>query len=160
MDIESILAEFSARLPKFPDGRIDYTHSDEAAVVSVFVTVGDELLLVRRSDAVRTHQGLWGAIGGYLDEPVPARQKILEELREELGIGEELVASCREAEPYAADEPEIGKRWVICPAKVELATKPGIQLDWEHTDYAWVRPDDVTAYQTVPGFQESWRRLN
>ncbi len=53
--LEKILQEFSEKLPKFPDGRIDYSGSDKAPVLTCFVKFGDKILLLKRSDKVRTY---------------------------------------------------------------------------------------------------------
>ena len=63
-----LLEKFSKKLPKFPDGRIDYRNSKEAAVVSVFVMCGNELLLLKRSDRVGNYKGRWNVAAGYFDE--------------------------------------------------------------------------------------------
>ena len=48
-NIDLILKEFD-RLPKFPDGRIDYSNSDKAPVLTCFVRFEDEILLLKRSE--------------------------------------------------------------------------------------------------------------
>ena len=51
--ILAIIKEFANKLPKFPDGRIDYSSSDIAPVITVFVKHKDKILLLKRSDKVR-----------------------------------------------------------------------------------------------------------
>ena len=48
-----IVKELSKTLPRFPDGRIDYSNSDVAPVVTIFVEYGNKILLLRRSDKVK-----------------------------------------------------------------------------------------------------------
>ncbi len=100
-DFMDMIKTFHEKLPKFSDGRIDYTNSDTAPVVSIFVKHGDEILLLKRSDKVNTHKGKWNNIGGYIDELKPIKQKALEELNEETGINEKMIASIKMEKPSA-----------------------------------------------------------
>ncbi|HDD36375.1 MAG TPA: hypothetical protein ENF50_02775, partial [Archaeoglobus veneficus] len=83
-----MLNEVSKKLPKLSDGRIDYSNSDVAPVVTVFVRYNNEILLLKRSNKVRTYKGKWNTVAGYIDEFKPLKEKILEELREEIGVDE------------------------------------------------------------------------
>lgn len=96
-------------MPKFSDGRIDYSTSDTAPVVTVFVNHKGEILLVKRGSKVRTHHGKWDTIAGYLDEVKPIRMKVLEEIQKGCGIEESQVSSIRAGKIYeCAEEGEIG----------------------------------------------------
>jgi len=46
MDEIELLKSLAGRLPRFEDGRIDYTHSSRAVAVTCFVKCGDEILLL------------------------------------------------------------------------------------------------------------------
>ena len=84
--ILDLLKKFSKKLPHFEDGRINYSDSNEAPVVTIFVKYKNEILLLKRSDKVRTYREKWNTIAGYLDEVKPLKEKVLEELREEIGV--------------------------------------------------------------------------
>jgi 8-oxo-dGTP pyrophosphatase MutT (NUDIX family) len=147
--------ELSKKLPKFPDGRIDYSNSDIAPVVTVFVKYQDEILLLKRSNRVRTYQGKWNAVAGYLDEIKPIKQVVLKELEEETGLGEEEIEKISHGRPYRFKDASINKTWIVHPVIVELKEKPEITLDWEHTDYRWVRMDELSHFDTVPNLVKS-----
>ncbi len=99
-DIHLILKEFD-KLPKFPDGRIDYSSSDKAPVLTCFVRFEDKILLLKRSDRVGTYRGKWHTVAGYIDEPKPIQQKALEELEEEPDIHREDVSSFTRVSPMS-----------------------------------------------------------
>lgn len=61
------LKAVAATLPRFPDGRIDYSHSRVALVVNCIVRHGDKILLVRRSGLVAHHGHRWGCVTGFID---------------------------------------------------------------------------------------------
>lgn len=145
----NLLLEFSERLPKFEDGRIDYTDSEEAPVIIVFVKHGDKIILLKRSDKVRDYKGKWNTIAGYLDEVKPIKEKVLEELREEVCIHEDKIKSIKIKEPYKLADEALKKSWIIHPVLVELKEKPEIKLDWEHTEYKWIHPKELNDYDII-----------
>jgi 8-oxo-dGTP pyrophosphatase MutT (NUDIX family) len=158
VDIETVLWEFG-ELPRRPDGRIDYSHSDKAPVVTCFVKCGDRILLLKRSDKVRTYRGKWCTVAGYIDEPKPVRAKALEELHEELGISEADVSSVVIGRSYEFFDPEARKTWIVHPVLVQVNRQPQIQLDWEHTEFNWIFPGEISSYETVPKLAESLSRV-
>ena len=48
------IEKFANKLPRFSDGRIDYSKSDTAPVITVFIKYEDQILLLKRSKKVRT----------------------------------------------------------------------------------------------------------
>ena len=150
-----LIEEFAQKLAKFPDGRIDYSNSDTAPVVTIFVKYEDKILLLKRSDRVRAYQGKWNSVAGYLDELKPIRQKTLEEIKEETGIKEDNILSIRIEESYKFKDTEIGKTWIIHPVIAELKNRPEIQLDWEHTEYKWIKSEELKNFDIVPSLDKS-----
>jgi hypothetical protein len=65
---QDIISRLAEKLPKFLDGRIDYTDAKEAAVLNCFVMHDGELLLLKRSDKVSHYKGVWHVVAGFLDE--------------------------------------------------------------------------------------------
>jgi len=150
--------EFTKILQKFPDGRIDYTHSDTALVLTVFIKHKGKILLLKRSDKVGTHKGKWNTVTGYIDEPKPLIKKIMEEISEELGINEDNISSYNLGEPFEFKDHGEKKTWIVHPARVELKTEPDIKLDWEHTEYKWIKPEELKKFDTVPNLNLSLKR--
>lgn len=146
---------------KFPDGRIDYHHAAAAPVLSCVVRRGEEILLLKRSDRVGSYKGWWHVVGGYLDEPmVPVEKKALLELQEELGIPKDAVGNIQTREPFEVFDPDVAKTWQVHPVLVEVTGDPPIRLDWEHTEYRWVRPSEVPSYHPIPSVPGVLRRLS
>ena len=86
--LKKTLKQFES-LPRFPDGRINYKDSKKAAVLTCFVKFKDKILLLKRSDYVWTYKGKWNTVAGYIDEDKPLKEKVLEELREEIDVEED-----------------------------------------------------------------------
>lgn len=156
--IDRVLKEFTETLPRFPDGRIDYSHSGRAPVLTCFVEYNGEILLLKRSDEVRVYQGKWNTVAGYLDEPKPIRQKAIEELSEELGIQQDIIKEIKLGEPYEFYDESVDKTWLVHPVLVNLSAKPDIKLDWEHTDFKWIKPKDIKSFDIVTNLDETLER--
>lgn len=147
-------------LPRFPDGRVNYRTLETVPVVTCLVRREGKVLLLKRSDRVSTYPGYWHTVAGYLDEPdLALRGHVAKELLEELGLGEENWRLVRVAPPLTVADESVGKTWIIHPVLVELVDDPPLRLDWEHTAYRWVRPDEITQYQTIPSLSDVLRSL-
>jgi ADP-ribose pyrophosphatase YjhB (NUDIX family) len=90
-----LLNDLKQKLPSFPDGRINYKDSDLAPVLTVFISFGAKILLLKRSKKVNTYQGKWNTVAGYIDQIRPLKEKVLEELREELSIDEAIISDIK-----------------------------------------------------------------
>ena len=157
--IPPVVERFAKTLPRLADGRIDYSESESAPVLTCFVQYRDEILLLKRSNKVRIYQGKWNTVAGYLDELKPLSDKLEEELREELGIALEDILKIKIGEIYEFRDEEVAKTWIIHPALVQLKNKPNIKLDWEHTEYVWITIEEFENFDTVPKLKESLKRV-
>lgn len=154
-EVLRIVEWFAKKLPKSSDGRIDYSGSKKALVITVFVKYKNEILLLKRSQKVDAYQGKWNSVSGYFDEVLPVREKILEEIEEELGIGENNILLIRLGRFYHFTDNDEVRTWIIFPTLVELKNKPKIKLDWEHTEYKWIKFEEMRNFDTVPNLKES-----
>lgn len=90
-----------------------------------------------------------------MDEAKPVREKVLEELKEELGIKEDKILSMSFGEFHEIKDKNINKTWLVCPVLVELNENVEIILDWEHTEYKWVMKDEINKFDIVPELDKS-----
>ena len=157
--IEKIIKEFYDKLPKFPDGRIDYHTSDVAPVLKVFVALDGKILLLKRSDKVRAYQGKWNVIAGYLDDLNPIEEKVFEELREEIKVSKDNIEQICYGKIEKIEDKEIGKTWISQPVLIKLKNKPEIILDFEHTDYKWILPSEMKKYDILYSLEETFENL-
>ena len=150
--------EFAEKLPKFSDGRIDYSDSNIAPVVIVFLRYGKEFLLLKRSEKGLNYRGKWSVVAGFLDEVKPIQDKVLEEVQEELAIQKDDILKIHIGEPYEFEDTEIDKTWIRCPVLVELKRQVTPRLDWEHEEYKWVKLEQFKDFDTVPSLAKSLNR--
>jgi 8-oxo-dGTP pyrophosphatase MutT (NUDIX family) len=157
MEELELLKELTKNLPRFEDGRIDYSNSDVAVTVTCFVKHKDSILLLKRSNRVREGKGKWCAVTGYFDEVKSIGEKAIEEVEEELGIEKSCIARIKVGEVYKLKR--AGKLLVIYPVLVELEKKPEIRLDWEHTEYRWIEPKELEKFDIVLELDRVLRRV-
>jgi isopentenyldiphosphate isomerase len=155
-DVLKKLDALSRKYPHFPDGRVNYTGTDYAPVVNVFIKFDGEILLLKRSEKVANYKGKWNSIGGFIDEPMPIEEKAIGEAEEELGISRSAIKQVISGEPYELYDPSVKKTWLICPFVIEMKSKPEIRLDFEASEYRWIRPEQITEFDIVFGLEKSY----
>lgn len=132
-------------------GQIDYSNARWAPVINCAVKHGDKILIVERSKDLNFYPGYWNGITGFLDDDRSLEQKVEDELREELGIGEDKVISIELGQIFHKEEPKYGKTWIVHPVLVEVSTDE-VKLDWEAQSYKWVSPEEAKNFNLLPGF--------
>ncbi|MBM3309219.1 MAG: NUDIX domain-containing protein [Candidatus Altiarchaeales archaeon] len=155
--ISSLVERLGRKLPKFEDGRIDYSKSKVAVVLTIFIRHTGRILLLKRSSRVSSYKNRWNVVAGFLDDLKPLREKVLEELKEELGLRESSISCMHFGRQYRFRDREIDKTWIVFPVLVDLKEKPVIKLDWEHVEYKWVLPEELKDFGTVPNLEKSWK---
>jgi 8-oxo-dGTP pyrophosphatase MutT (NUDIX family) len=120
---------------------------------------GDAVLLVQRSERVRTYRGAWAGVSGYLELGVTPLDQAYTELREETGLGRDDVILLRTGEPLAFHDAQIGQSWVVHPFLFAVTSPDRIRTDWEATDHRWARPAEIATYLTVPMLVEALARV-
>ena len=135
------------------------TSSSPTSVVTSFLLrdgpEGPEILLVKRSQRVRTYQGAWAGISGYLEAGVTPLEQAYTELREELGLDSNAIRLVRSGSPLPVDDESEHLSWLVHPFLFILEDERALRLDWEAVDMHWVRPTDLGTYTTVPRLAEA-----
>src|SRR3989344_164455 len=137
---------------------IDYTNSKRAPVVICFVKHDGKFLLVKRSEKVGAYKNLWSSIAGFLDDSKTASEKATQEMEEELGIKKSEIMSIVEGPIYVFTDEKLGREWERHLVVVEIST-PKVHLDWEHIDFVWISPEEISKYETPPGFETDLNRV-
>lgn len=152
---QQVFEELTQGLPRFDDGRINFTGVRKAPVLNAVVYHDGKVLLVKRSEKVSAYKGMWNGISGFIDEPKPIEAFARQELLEELSVDDAVINHLAVAEPYEIDDRSIDRIWVVYPVLAILHTEPTIVLDWEHTEYAWIEPSELSTYNYVKDFDKS-----
>ena len=119
------------------------------AVVSAVLRNRGRILIVRRSEAVGSFQGRWSAVSGYIEGREDPRDRAVREVREETGL--------RRLVLRATGQPVLARTdatvYVVHPFLFDVPSR-AVRLDWENIDHAWVRPEDLGRYDTVPRLED------
>lgn len=128
-------------------------------IVTSFIQDDEKLLILRRSNKVKTMKGLWAGISGIIEKnEVPlTRAKI--EIYEETGISEDKIKFIKAAKILKVNSPQYeNHQWEIFPFLFE-AKNPNINLNWENSEYVWITIDELSNYNTVPSLEKVLQNL-
>jgi 8-oxo-dGTP pyrophosphatase MutT (NUDIX family) len=136
------------------DGTVDLPQVQSSRVVTCVLRNGDSILMLKRSDKVGTNQGLWAGVSGYIETGEQPIDTAYKEIREEVKV---------EAPRFVRGAPPIMVRakdriWEVNPFLFDVPDR-SVTIDWEHTEYRWMTPAEVSALETVPGFDRVLRAL-
>ena len=128
-------------------------------IVTSFIQNDQKLLILKRSNKVKTMKGLWAGISGIIEknETPLVRAKI--EIYEETGISEDKIRLIKNAEKLRVHSPQYeNHEWEIFPFLFE-AKNPDIKLNWENSQYTWITIDELKNYNTVPSLEKVLQNL-
>ncbi|MGY5150796.1 MAG: NUDIX domain-containing protein [Candidatus Nitrosopumilus sp. bin_6a] len=123
-------------------------------IVTSFIRNDDKLLILKRSNKVKSMKGLWAGISGIIenDEEPLKRAKI--EIFEEVGITENEITLIKTTEEMRINSPQYkNHEWEIFPFLFE-SKNPMVKLNWENSEFRWITIDDLDKYETVPSLQK------
>jgi len=122
-------------------------------VVTCVLIHGNRILLLKRSNKVSTHRGKWACVSGYVEEGDIISERAAREVEEETGLSSADAKVEREGRPVNFFDDAEGKTWTVHPFLFRSNTD-AIKIDWEHTEYRWIKPSDIERYDTVPKLRE------
>lgn len=133
--------------------------SSRIDVVTAFLlNENDRILLLQRSQSVKTYKGRWAAVSGYLETCDPLLQAE-REIREETGLTEKTTL-CIKGRPVVVDDRENHNFWRVHPFRFRYSgVNSSITLNREHEDHKWISPNELPNYETVPKLPDAWRRV-
>ena len=128
-------------------------------VVTVFLEHDGKILLLRRSQRVRTMKTMWAGISGYIENEDPL-MRALKEIEEEAGLSNEKIKLLCIGRPLEAIESEKNPDilWIVHPYLFRSNTNL-IKIDWEHDELRWIKAQEIQNYETVPKLKEALDRV-
>jgi 8-oxo-dGTP pyrophosphatase MutT (NUDIX family) len=115
-------------------------------VVTCFLQYNDKILILKRSDKVRTHKCKWAGVSGYIEDGETDVQTAYKEISEETGFANTDVELISKGEPIHVQDGT--KVWIVHPFLFKCR-KDKIRIDWEHSEYRWISPDELKNYDFV-----------
>jgi len=124
-------------------------------IVTSFIKNNDKILILKRSDKVKSMKCLWAGVSGIIEksDTTPlARAKI--EIFEETGIDEREIELLKSIEQMKIESTQYkNHEWNIFPFLFR-AKNPEIKLNWENSDFNWIEPSQIKNYETVPELEK------
>ena len=128
-------------------------------IVTSFIQNDQKLLILRRSNKVKTMKDLWAGISGIIEKNETPLTRAKIEIYEETGISEDKIRLVKNAEKLKVNSPQYeNHEWEIFPFLFE-AKNPQIKLNWENSEYAWITIDELKNYNTVPSLEKVLQNL-
>ncbi len=128
-------------------------------IVTSFLKNSNNILLLRRSEKVKSMKNLWAGISGIIEgneEPIK-RAKI--EIYEEVGIKESNIILVKEGDRILIESPQyLNHQWEVYPFLFSC-TKREIKLNWENSDSKWINMNELNNFRTVPSLDKVLSRL-
>jgi len=123
-------------------------------IVTSFIKDNEKLLILKRSDKVKSMKGLWAGISGIIEKNEEPLKRARIEIFEEVGITEDMITLVRSAEEMRINSPQYeNHEWEIFPFLFE-AKNPIIKLNWENSEFKWINVEELENYETVPSLQK------
>ena len=123
-------------------------------IVTSFIRDDDKLLILKRSNKVKTMKELWSGISGIIENNETPLQRAKIEIFEEAGIMEDEIRLIKASQEMRINSPQYkNHEWEIFPFLFE-ATNPTVNLNWENSDFRWIRAEELEKYETVPSLQK------
>ncbi len=144
---------------KAKPGQVDYTNIHWAPVINCVLRYKDKILTVQRSKNLNFYPGYWTGISGFLDDNKGLNEKVIEELKEELGLAKNKIKKIKLGEIFDQEEKKYKKTWIVHPILVEVTTDK-IKIDWEARNYKWVSLSEIKKLKLMPGFDDVLKKLS
>ena len=128
-------------------------------IVTSFLKNSEEILILKRSENVKSMKSLWAGISGIIegDEKPLTRAEI--EIFEEVGIEKSNIILLKQGEVILIESPQYANhQWEVYPFLFSTENRE-IKLNWENSDSKWINVDDLNNFSTVPSLDKVLARL-
>ena len=123
-------------------------------IITAFIKNNNKILILKRSDKVRSMKGLWSGISGIIENnEIPInRAKI--EIFEEVGIKKNKINLVKIIEKIKITSPQYeNHEWEVFPFLFETKESE-IKLNWENSEHKWINVNELKNYETVPSLDK------
>ena len=128
-------------------------------IVTSFLKNDDKILILKRSDMVKSMKGLWSGVSGIIEKEEKPLMRAKIEIFEEVGLEEIHIKLLKESEQIKVESPQYrNHKWEIFPFLFE-AKNTDIKLNWENSEYKWIKVEEIKEFETVPNLEQILFRL-
>ncbi len=123
-------------------------------VVTILLIHEGKIMILRRSDKVRTMKHEWAGISGYIEGNEKVLERAYKEISEETGLPSNEIELVKIADPLEVSDKKHDTLWIVHPHLFKTF-RTSVKLDWEHDQYQWIDPTEITNYETVTMLRET-----
>ena len=123
-------------------------------IVTSFLTHNDKILILKRSEKVKTMKGLWSGISGIIENNEIPVERAKIEIFEEVGINQKYITLIKTNKELCVESPQYkNHQWIIFPFFFKT-DKNDIKLNWENSEFRWINVDQLKQFNTVPNLEK------
>ena len=126
----------------------------KTSIVTSFLNHNDKILILKRSQQVRTMKGLWAGVSGIIENNETAIKRAKIEIFEEVGIKEHDIQLIKSGNEIPVESPQYkNHQWVIFPFLFQTEISD-IKLNWENSEFRWIHVNEFKEFNTVPSLEK------
>tara|TARA_B100000029_G_scaffold403032_1_gene402705 strand:+ start:247 stop:651 length:405 start_codon:yes stop_codon:yes gene_type:complete len=119
-------------------------------IVTSFLKNQEKILILKRSDNVKSMKGLWGGVSGIIENDETPLERAKIEIFEEAGIEENEIKLLKSGIELDIISPQYkNHKWHVFPFLFQTNSVK-INLNWENSDFKWIGTNEIEKFQTVP----------
>lgn len=123
-------------------------------IVTSFVLSQEKILILKRSEKVKSMRGLWGAVSGIIEGNEDPLHRAKIEIFEEIGAKPDAIELIKVGKDLTVSSPQYpDHQWHIFPFLFKMKGTD-VLLNWENSSYKWITLDEINQYKTVPNLDE------
>ena len=128
-------------------------------IVTSFLRDSEKILLLKRSEKVKSMKNLWAGISGIIEDNEKPIKRAKIEILEEVGIEELDITLMKEGNKILIESPQyVNHQWEVYPFLFSCSNKE-IKLNWENSDSRWISINELNNFTTVPSLDRVLARL-
>ena len=124
-------------------------------IVTSFIKDDDKVLILKRSEKVKSMKCLWAGVSGIIEkDDVTPLDRAKTEIFEETGINENEIELLKSSEQIKIESAQYKNHMWNIFAFLFKTKNPKVKLNWENSDYNWIKPNEIKNYETVPELEK------
>tara|TARA_B100000929_G_scaffold93444_1_gene73360 strand:- start:9160 stop:9564 length:405 start_codon:yes stop_codon:yes gene_type:complete len=123
-------------------------------IVTSFLKHNNKILILKRSQKVKSMKGLWAGISGIIENNELPINRARIEIFEEVGIKQEYITLIKSSDEITVESPQYANhQWIIFSFFFKTDTND-IKLNWENSEFRWINIQELKEFNTVPSLEK------
>jgi len=99
-------------------------------------------------------KGLWSGVSGIIENNENPKDRAKIEIFEEIGMTKDEISFIKSIEKIKISSPQYeNHEWEVFPFLFETK-EIKIKLNWENSEFKWIKVDELKNYKTVPNLDK------